>query len=67
MSGKTELIFFHSKRHSLNYDDLSIKFNGIKLFTVDYVKYLDFTSSVVPSSSDHGEIESRYFAHSGQL
>ena len=30
-TGKTELIFFHSKRHLLSYDEISIKFNGIKL------------------------------------
>ena len=39
-TGKTELIFFRSKQHSLNYDDISIKFNGVKLIPVDYVKYL---------------------------
>ena len=39
-SDKTELIFFHSKRHSLNYDSISIKFNKIKLVPVDHVKYL---------------------------
>ena len=39
-AGKTELIFFRSKQHLLNYDDISIKFNGIKLTPVDYVKYL---------------------------
>ena len=26
-AGKTELIFFHSKHHLLNYDSISIKFN----------------------------------------
>ncbi len=39
-AGKTELIFFRSKQHSLNYDNISIKFNGVKLIPVDYVKYL---------------------------
>ena len=39
-AGKTELIFFRSKQHKLNYDDISIKFNGVKLIPVDYVKYL---------------------------
>ena len=39
-AGKTELIFFHSKQHKLNYDNISIKFNGVKLSPVDYVKYL---------------------------
>ena len=39
-AAKTELIFFHSKRHSLNYDNISIKFNGVKLKPVDYLKYL---------------------------
>ena len=39
-AGKTELIFFRSKQHLLNYDHISIKFNGVKLTPVDYVKYL---------------------------
>ena len=38
-AGKTDLICFHSKQRSLNYD-ISIKFNGIRLIPVDYVKYL---------------------------
>ena len=38
-AGKTELIFFHSKQRCLNYD-ISIKFNGVRLISVDYVKYL---------------------------
>ena len=37
---KTELIFFHSRQHLLNYDDITIKFNNIKLKPVDHVKYL---------------------------
>ena len=39
-AGKTELIFFRSKQHSLNYNDISIKFSGTKLIPVEYVKYL---------------------------
>ena len=39
-TSKTELIFFHSRRHPLNYDDISIKFNNQKLSPVDHVKYL---------------------------
>ena len=39
-ASKTELIFFHSKRHTLNYDNISIKFCGKKLIPVDHVKYL---------------------------
>ena len=39
-SNKTELIFFHSKRHTLNYDGISIKFNNKKIFPVDSIKYL---------------------------
>ena len=39
-AAKTEVIFFRSKRHSLNYDKLSIKMNGFKLTPVDYIKYL---------------------------
>ena len=38
-AGKTELIFFHSEQQSLNYD-ISIKFNGVRLTPVDYIKYL---------------------------
>ena len=37
---KTELIFFHSKRRPINYDSISIKFNGLKLVPVEHVKYL---------------------------
>ena len=37
---KTELIFYHSRQHLLNYDDITIKFNNIKLKPVDHVKYL---------------------------
>ena len=39
-TNKTELIFFHSRQHLMNYEDISIKFNGIKLLPVDHVKYL---------------------------
>ena len=39
-AGKTELIFFHSKRHILNYENISIKLNGEKLKPVDKIKYL---------------------------
>jgi hypothetical protein len=39
-SDKTELIFFHSQRNTLDYDGISIKFNGKKLFPVDNIKYL---------------------------
>ena len=39
-AGKTELIFFHSHQHSLNYGNISIKFKGVKLSTVDKFKYL---------------------------
>ena len=39
-SDKTQLIFFHSQRHVLNYDSISIKFNNKKLYPVDIIKYL---------------------------
>ena len=39
-AAKTELIFFRSCKHSLNYDNISIKMNGLKLRPVDYIKYL---------------------------
>ena len=39
-AGKTELIFFHSNRHQLNYDNIYIKFNGVRLKPVDFIKYL---------------------------
>ena len=37
---KTELIFFRSHRHSLNYDNIHIKMAGVKLIPVEYIKYL---------------------------
>ena len=39
-AAKTEVIFFRSSRHSLDYDKISIKMNGFKLTPVDYIKYL---------------------------
>ena len=39
-AGKTELIFFHSSRHTLDYDKVFINFNGVRLVPVDYIKYL---------------------------
>ena len=39
-AAKTEVIFFRSNRHSLDYDKISIKMNGFKLAPVDYIKYL---------------------------
>ena len=39
-AGKTELIFFHSSRHVLVYDNVYINFNGMRLCPVDYIKYL---------------------------
>ena len=39
-AAKTEVIFFRSNRHSLDYNKISIKMNGIKLTPVDYIKYL---------------------------
>ena len=39
-AAKTELIFFHSNKQPLNYDNISIKMNGHKLTPVDYIKYL---------------------------
>ena len=39
-AGKTELIFFRSNRHPLDYSKISIKLNGLKLKPVDFIKYL---------------------------
>ena len=39
-AAKTELIFFHSTKNKLNYDNITIKLNGVRLKPVDYVKYL---------------------------
>ena len=39
-TNKTELIFFHSRQRLINYEGISIKFNGKKLHPVDHVKYL---------------------------
>ena len=38
-SGITELIFFHSLRHILYYDGISIKFNELNLYPVNNIKY----------------------------
>ena len=34
------MIFFHSSRHVLVYDNVYINFNGVRLCPVDYIKYL---------------------------
>ena len=39
-ASKTELIFFRSNKHPLNYNSISIKLNGLKLTPVDFIKYL---------------------------
>ena len=40
-AGKTELIFFHSNSNrNINFDNIYINFNGIRLTPVDFVKYL---------------------------
>ena len=39
-ASKTELIFFRSNKHPLNYNKISIKLNGLKLTPVDFIKYL---------------------------
>ena len=39
-TSKTELIFFHSTRHALNFDNIYINFNGKRLIPVDNIKYL---------------------------
>ena len=40
-AGKTELIFFHSNfNKNINFDNVYINFNGIRLIPVDFVKYL---------------------------
>ena len=39
-AAKTEVIFFRSNRHFLDYSKISIKMNGFKLTPVDYIKYL---------------------------
>ena len=40
-AGKTELIFFHSNSNrNVNFDDIYINFNGIRLTPVDFVKYV---------------------------
>ena len=35
----TKLLFFRSKQHSLDYEKISTKFNGIKLNLVEQLKY----------------------------
>ena len=39
-AGKTELIVSHSKSKDLNFDNVSINFDGIQLTREDYIKYL---------------------------
>ena len=39
-AGKTEFIFFHSSRHTLDYEKVFINFNGVRLTPVNYIKYL---------------------------
>ena len=39
-AGKTELVFFHSSRYTLDYDKVYINVNGVRLHPVDYIKYL---------------------------
>ena len=39
-SDKTKLFFFHSQRRTLNYDVISIKFSGKKLYPADNIKYV---------------------------
>ena len=40
IAGKTELIFFHSTKHQLNYDNVYVIFNGLRLNPWDDKKYL---------------------------
>ena len=39
-TGKTEVIFFRSNKHPLNYDSIFIKLNGQNLTPVNHIKYL---------------------------
>ena len=39
-TAKTELIFFYSKRRPIDFNSISIRFNGVKLSPVEHVKYL---------------------------
>ena len=39
-AGKTELIFFHSSSKKIDFSNVFINFNGIRLTPVDFVKYL---------------------------
>ena len=39
-AAKTELIFFRSCRHLLDYGNISIKMSGLKITPVEYIKYL---------------------------
>ena len=39
-AAKTELIFFRSCRHPLDYSNISIKMSGLKITPVEYIKYL---------------------------
>ena len=37
---ETELVFFYSTKHQLDYDNIYKNFNGVRLNPVDYIKYL---------------------------
>ena len=39
-AAKTELIFFRSNHNPLDYNNISIKLNGVKLIPVNFIKYL---------------------------
>ena len=50
---KTELIFFHSNRHKLDYDNIYINFNGLRLNPVDFIKYLGMYIDKYLNWNDH--------------
>ena len=47
-AAKTELIFFRSNKHPLNYDNIFIKLNGLRLKPVEYIKVAMHLLSTLP-------------------
>ena len=38
--GKTKLLIFHSKNNKMQFNDISIKIQNVKIMPSNYVKYL---------------------------
>ena len=62
--GKTEVIFFHSPRHTFDYSKISIIFRGKKITPVDHIKYLGIYIDTTKLSCLNGIVSKlRFTAH----